>query len=83
MAKVYFWGGEHHSPKDAGGWLTVTFAAAVDSVDELRRLCEQHQVKRPSKPHQPKPGRDESGGSHGPTRGPRLPQRGIDRRRDG
>lgn len=59
MPKVHFWGGEHHSPQYEGGWVTVTFAAAVGSLDELRRLCDQHQVKRPSKPYQSKPGRAE------------------------
>lgn len=57
--KVYFWHGEHRSPAYAGGWVTATWAAAVSSLDELRSLCAQQQVKYPSKPFQAKPGRVE------------------------
>lgn len=57
--KVYFWGGQHHSPEYAGGWVTVTWAAAVDSLEELRRLCVKQRVKYPSKPSQSKPGKAE------------------------
>ncbi len=42
--KVYFWGGEHHSPDYAGGWVNVTWAAAVGSLDELRSLCTEQRA---------------------------------------
>ena len=57
--RVYVWGGEHHSPEYACGWVTGTWAAAVSSLDELRSLCAEQRVKYPSKPFQSKPGRAE------------------------
>lgn len=57
--KVYVWGGEHHRPQYTGGWVSVTWAAAVSSLDELRSLCAEQRVKYPSKPFQSKPGRAE------------------------
>ena len=63
--KVYFWGGEHRSPQYAGGWVSVTWAAAVSSRDELRRLCTEQRVKYPSKPFQSKSGRAEFGSKLG------------------
>ncbi len=57
--KVYFWGGQHHSPQYAGGWVNVTWAAAVSSRDDLRRLCSEQRVNYQSQPYQSKPGRAE------------------------
>jgi hypothetical protein len=57
--KVYIWSGQHYSPQYAGGWVLVTWAAAVSSRDELRRVCSDQRVKYPRKPYQVKPGRDE------------------------
>jgi len=57
--KVYFWGGEHRDPSYTGGWVHVTWAAAVGSMADLRRLCGEYNVKPPRKPYQAKPGRDE------------------------
>lgn len=57
--KVYFWSGEHQSPEHAGGWVTVSWAAAVSNLDELRDLCAEQRVQYPRKPFQSKPGRAE------------------------
>ena len=56
--KVYSWGGEHHDPSYAGGWVSVTWTAAVSSMADLRRLCLQEHVKPPRNPNPSRPGND-------------------------
>lgn len=56
--KVYFWPGQHHDPSYAGGWVLGTWATAVGSLGELRKLCAAAGVHRPSSPYQAKPDSD-------------------------
>lgn len=57
--KVYCWHGPYYSPQHPGSWVNVTWAAAVSSKDELRRLCSDQRMKYPRQAHHAKPGRDE------------------------